>query len=179
MELPLYHVPNLRTIGLLVWQRTSEFLQKAVTVILPVSLVVWLLSVLPTGEVQTSLLAQIGRWLEPVGRLMGFDWRLMVSLLSSFIAKENTIASLGVLFSSAGSDVGAGLASILASTFSRATGLAFLTVQVLFVPCVATVAAIRQETRSWRWTLFSLGFLLLVSWAAGVAVFWLAHLVGL
>ncbi len=176
MELPLYHLPNGRTIGLLVWQRTLAFLKKAGTLILVVSVVVWALSVLPGGEIETSFLAQIGRLLEPVGRLMGFDWRLMVALLTSFIAKENSIASLGVLFS-AGEE--AGLAETLAATFPAPTALAFLVVQMLFVPCVATVAVVRQETGSWRWTFFNVGFLLLVSWAAGAGAFWLAHLVGL
>jgi ferrous iron transport protein B len=176
MELPLYHIPNWRTIGLLVWQRSLEFLRKAIVVILPVSVVVWALSVLPSGDVETSFLAQIGRWLEPVGGLMGFDWRLLVALLTSFIAKENSIATLGVLF---GAEEGTGLAETLASTFTAPTGLAFLVVQMLFVPCVATVAAVRQETGSWRWMFFSVAFLLIVSWAAGVGVYWLAIFGGL
>jgi len=184
MELPLYHIPNLRTIGLLVWQRSLSFVRKAGTLILAVSVVVWVLSVLPGGEVETSYLARVGRWLEPVGRLMGFDWRLMVALLTSFIAKENSIASLGVLFGSTGLTAGgageeAGLAETLAATFPASTALAFLVVQMLFIPCVAVVGVIRQETGSWRWTFFNLGFLLLVSWAAGVGVFWLARLGGL
>ncbi len=184
MELPLYHLPNWRTIGLLVWQRSMSFLKKAGTLILLISVVVWALSVLPGGEVETSFLAQIGRWLEPAGRLMGFDWRLMVALLTGFIAKENSIATLGVLFGSTGLTAGgageeAGLAATLATTFSPATALAFLVVQVLFIPCVATVAVVRQETNSWKWTLFNVGFLLLVSWTVGVGVYWLARLVGL
>jgi ferrous iron transport protein B len=111
-----------------------------------------------------------------VGSVMGFDWRLIVALVTSFIAKENTIASLGVLF---GTGEGQGLAEVMATSFSASTALAFLVVQVLFVPCVATVAAIRQETRSWGWTLFGLGFLLMVSWGAGMVVYWLAQLGGL
>jgi ferrous iron transport protein B len=112
---------------------------------------------------------------------MGLDWRLIVALLASFIAKENTIAVLGVLFGSAELTAGGGggLAQTLAATFPISTGLAFLTMQVLFIPCVATVAAVRQETGSWKWTLFNIVFLLVVSWAVGVAVFWLARLVGL
>jgi ferrous iron transport protein B len=167
-------------------------MKKAGTLILAVSVVVWALSVLPGGEIETSFLARIGQWLEPVGRLMGFDWRLMVALLTSFIAKENTIATLGVLFGSTsltaggstgltagGLGEGAGLAGTLAATFPVATGLAFLVVQMLFIPCVATVAVVRQETGSWGWTLFNVGFLLLVSLLAGIGVFWLANLVGL
>jgi ferrous iron transport protein B len=176
MELPLYHVPNWRTIGLLVWQRSLGFLRKAAVVILPVSVAVWALSVLPGGTVETSFLAQIGRWLEPVGSLMGFDWRLLVALVTSFIAKENSIATLGVIF---GASEKTGLAQLLAGTFSIPTALAFLVVQMLFVPCVATVAAVKQETGSWGWTLFNLAFLLVVSWGAGVAIYWLASLGGL
>jgi ferrous iron transport protein B len=176
MELPLYHLPNWRTIGLLVWQRSLAFVKKAGTLILVVSVVVWALSVLPDGEVETSFLAAVGRWLEPVGRLMGFDWRLMVSLLTSFIAKENSIATLGVLF---GTGEEAGLAELLATTISVPTALAFLVVQMLFVPCVATVAVVKQETASWGWTFFNLAFLLVVSWATGIGVYWLATWGGL
>ena len=176
MELPLYHVPNWRTIGLLVWQRSRAFVRKAGTLILVVSVAVWALSVLPGGDVESSYLAAFGQGLEPVGRLIGFDWRLTVALLTSFIAKENTIATLGILFG-AGEDVG--LAETLATIFSISTALAFLAVQMLFIPCVATVAVVKQETGVWRWTLFDLGFLLLVSLVTGAAVYWLARLAGL
>ncbi|MCX7681688.1 MAG: ferrous iron transport protein B [Anaerolineae bacterium] len=175
MELPLYHIPNPRTIGLFVWQRTAEFLRKAVTVILPVSLLVWALSVLPGGTMENSYLAWLGYRLEPLGRLMGLDWRLVVALLSSFIAKENAIATLGVVM---GTGEDAGLARLLAQAYPPATGLAFLAVQVLFIPCVATVAALRQEV-GWRWTLFNLGFQLTVAVVVGAAVYWLARLGGL
>jgi ferrous iron transport protein B len=175
MELPLYHFPNWRTIGLLVWQRSMEFVRKAGTLILVVSVVVWVLSVLPGGDVEHSFLAAVGRGLEPVGRLMGLDWRLIVALLTSFIAKENSIATLGILF---GAGKGAGLAETLAATFPAATGLAFLTMQMLFIPCVATVAVIRQEAGSWRWTLFDLTFLLVVSLGTSVVVYQGARLLG-
>ncbi|RLC67004.1 MAG: ferrous iron transport protein B [Chloroflexi bacterium] len=175
MELPLYHLPNWRTIGLLVWQRSMGFVRKASTVILFVSIVVWALSALPGDDVESSYLATVGRWLEPAGRVMGLDWRLVVALLTSFIAKENSIATLGVLFDAA---EGAGLAETLATIYSVPTGLAFLTMQMLFIPCVATVAVIRQESRSWRWTFFNLAFLLVVSWVASAGVFWLVSGVG-
>ena len=172
MELPLYHFPNWRTIGFQVWQRSWAFVRKAGTLILLVSTVVWALSMLPNGHVETGFLAQIGRWLEPVGRLAGLDWRLMVALLTSFIAKENTLATLGVLF---GSGEGGGLARTLAATYTPATALAFLTVQMLFIPCLPTCAVVRQETNSWRWTFFNVGFLLVISLVMGTAVYWLAN----
>jgi len=175
MELPIYHMPNWRTIGMRVWNRTLSFVRKAGTLILAVSVVVWVLSTLPSGQIETSYLARIGRFLEPVGRLLGFDWRLTVALLASFIAKENSIATLGVLF---GTGSGGGLPEQLAATFSSATALAFLTVQMLFIPCVATLAVIRQETSSWGWTLFDLVLLLVVSFGVGGAVYWVATLLG-
>jgi ferrous iron transport protein B len=176
MELPLYHVPNLRTIGLLMWQRSVSFIHKAGTLILVVSVIVWVLSTLPGGDVDSSYMAAIGRWLEPMGLLMGLDWRLMVALLTSFIAKENSIATLGVIF---GAQESTGLTEMLTAAYSASSALAFLTVQMLFVPCVATVAVVRQETGSWKWTLLNVGFLLIVSLAAGAGAFWLARAVGL
>ncbi|MCX7855950.1 MAG: ferrous iron transport protein B, partial [Anaerolineae bacterium] len=170
MELPLYHLPNWRTIGLSVWERSRAFVRKAGTVILIVSVIIWALSHLPGGETEGSYLAQLGKFLEPAGRLMGLDWRLTVALLSSFIAKENSIATLSVLFRASEE----GLANLLAATYPLATALAFLVVQVLFIPCVATVAAIRQETGSWRWTVFSIGLLLVISLLAGTATFQIA-----
>ncbi len=173
MELPLYHVPNGRTIGLTVWQHGLAFLKKAGTIILAISVLVWALSVLPGGDIENSFLARIGHLLEPLGRLMGFDWRLMVALLASFVAKENAIATLGVLFGANGE---AGLAELMAGSFAAPAGLAFLAVQMLFIPCVAVVGVIRQETGSWWWTLFNVAFLLVVSLLMGVLVY---HVAGL
>ena len=173
MELPLYHLPHLPLIGLVSWQRTLEFIKRAGTIILIVSLVVWLLSSFPGGSIDESFLAQIGRGLEPVGRLMGLNWQMMVALLSSFVAKENTIATLGVLF--AGS--GAGLTEALKGVLTSGAALAFLVLQVLFIPCVATVAVIRQETKSWAWTAFSIGFQLVLSFGMAILVFQIAALI--
>jgi ferrous iron transport protein B len=175
MEMPLYHLPNWRTIGLVVWQRIVAFFKKAGTIILAFALVVWALSALPTGELETSWLAAIGLVFEPVGRQMGFDWRLTVALLSSFPAKENSIATLGVLF---GASKEGGLANALAAAIPTSVALSFLAVQLLFIPCMATVATIRQETGSWRWTAFNLVMMLVVSLVGGMLVYRLALLAG-
>ncbi len=172
MELPLYHLPNWRTIGLLILQRSRAFLARAGTIILVVSVIIWALSALPTGDIDTSILATMGHFLEPVGRLMGQSWRMMVALLTSFIAKENSIATLGVLFGAGEED--AQLATTLSQTLTPMAALAFLVVQMLFVPCVATVAAVKQETNSWRWTGFSVVYQLIVSLVAGILVYQIA-----
>jgi len=176
MEMPLYHLPNARTIGLLVWQRSGSFVKKAGTTILAMAVVVWALSVLPGGDLNNSYLVQFGKLIEPVGRWMGLDWRLTVALITSFPAKENAIATLGVLF---GSRPDAGLTQTLTASFSRASALSFLVVTMLFIPCMATVAVIRQETNSWGWTFFNIALLLVISVAAGSGVYHLALALGL
>ncbi|MGQ9586218.1 MAG: ferrous iron transport protein B [Anaerolineae bacterium] len=176
MELPLYHTPNWRTIGIGIWQRVLAFLEKAGTIILVASVVIWALSYFPGGEIQASYLAGFGRWLGGLGQFMGLRWEMMVALLSSFVAKENTIATLGILFG-AGQD-GQGLVRALSGVLTPAAALAFLAVQMLFVPCMATVAAIRQETASWKWTAVSLALLLVVSLGTGVLIYQVARWVG-
>jgi ferrous iron transport protein B len=97
----------------------------------------------------------------------------MVALLSSFIAKENTIATLGTLLGGQGASLTAQLKTLL----TPASALAFLVVQVLFIPCIATVAAIRQETKTWRWPIFTIVFQLILSFTMAIIVFQIARLV--
>ena len=172
MELPLYHRPNARSIGIQVWQNSAEFLKKAGSLILVMSIVVWALSVLPHGEIETSYLASAGKALVPVGALMGLDWRMLVALLTSVVAKENSIATMGILYGSAGGSLEAALVGVLTAP----AALAFLLVQMLFIPCVGTVAAIRQETHSWGWTAFSVGLLTVISLSGGIVVYQVASL---
>lgn len=175
MEMPLYHIPNSRTVGLLVWQRSLSFIKKAGTVILMVSALIWALSYFPGGELNTSYLSQVGKFLEPAGKILGFDWRMTVALLTSFPAKENAVATLGVLF---GGSSDTGLTQMLAATYSPASALSFLVVTMLFIPCVATIAVIKQETGSWKWPLVSIGMYLVLSISAGALVYHLALAMG-
>lgn len=169
MELPLYHAPDLRSIGLFVGRRVWSFVKHAGGIILVMAIVVWALSYLPKGQLEESLLAQLGRALSPVGALLGLDWRPTVALLTSFIAKENTIATLGILYG--GTEAGAGLIEQLNAAIEPAAGLAFLATQMLFIPCIATIAVIRKETASWRWTIFSALLTLAVSLAIGALIY--------
>jgi ferrous iron transport protein B len=118
----------------------------------------------------------IGRGLEPLGRLMGLDWQMIVALMTSFVAKENTIATLGVTLGTGKGDVD--LSTQLTQVMVPAAAVAFIAVQMLFVPCVASVAAIRRETRSWRWTGFSIGYMLVISLAVGIITYQVARLMG-
>lgn len=172
MELPLYHIPNPRIIGLVTWQNTMAFIKRAGTIILVVSLIIWALSITPHGDINTSFLSQIGKFLEPVGRLMGLNWQMMVALLSSFIAKENTIASLGTLLGGQG----VGLTQQLKLLLTPPAALAFLVLQVLFIPCIATVTAIYHETKSWRWPALIVAYQLVISFSMAILVFHVGRL---
>lgn len=167
MELPLYHLPNARTVALYVWRNLIAFLQKAGTIILGVSVIVWVFSYFPHGDVTTSYLATVGRWLEPLGQALGVPWQMIAALLTSFVAKENTIATLGILYGD--------FQSALPLVMSPAAALGYLIVQMLFIPCVATVAVIKQEAGT-RWMLLGMLLLTVLSFGAGIGAYRLAAL---
>jgi len=176
MELPLYHIPNWRSAFMLIWQRSLSFLKHAGTIILTMSIIVWALSEFPGGNLENSFIAQIGNIFAPIGKWMGLDWKLTVALMSSFMAKENAIATLGVLF---GRTEGLGLLDTISMTYSPAVGLAFMVVSILFIPCAATVAVIKQETGSWKWTFLNIATMLIISIATASAVYAIATSLGL
>jgi ferrous iron transport protein B len=122
------------------------------------------------------LLGLIGQRFEPLGRVMGLDWQMLVALLASFVRKENTIPTLAILYG-VGTQ-GAGLAEVLSSRLTQPAALAFLAVQMLFIPCMATLATIRQETRSWRWTALSVVMLLAISLGMGILIYQGAAVMG-
>jgi ferrous iron transport protein B len=175
MELPLYHKPDPRTIAIVVWNRTIAFVKRAGTVILAASVVIWLLSNIPGGRIETSILAWIGRLIEPVGRPMGLGWREMVALVSSLVAKENSVATLAVLYG-VGEE---GLRQVLPQAMGQASALAFLVVLMLFVPCAATVAVMKQEMGNSKWFLSSFFFMIAVSFLGGVAAYHVAIALGM
>ena len=153
--------------ALYVWNNLVAFLRKAGTIILGVSVGVWALSYFPHGEVTGSYLATAGQWLEPLGRLLGVPWQMMAALLTSFVAKENTIATLSILYGD--------FQTILPQVMSPAAALGYLVTQMLFIPCVATVVVMQQEAGT-RWMALGLGLLLVLSLGGGIAVYHLAAL---
>jgi ferrous iron transport protein B len=167
MEMPLYHRPQVRTVTMQVWRSCFEFLRKAGTLILLFSGVLWVVATFPGGSIGTSWLARLGRLLAPVGVLMGLDWRMMVALLTSAFAKENAIATFGILFGGGGEPVTVALARVL----TPAAALAYLVAQMLFVPCAATVVTIKQEAGGWRWALLSIAVLLAIAMLAAITTY--------
>jgi ferrous iron transport protein B len=167
MELPIYHRPDLRTILMVVWSRTVSFIRKAGTVILGVSLLIWLLSYFPTGAVEESWLASTGKLLGPLGAPLGLDWKMVTALLSGLVAKENVVATLGVLYA-VGKD---GLVQTLPTVMSPESAAAFLVVMMLFIPCVATMAVLRKEMASRKWFYATIAMTLLISYLGGIAAY--------
>lgn len=152
MELPLYHRPNFRTIFGNVRTRAVLFLRGAAVNIFAALIIVWAISTFPGGTVETSWLYRFGRWLEPLGSFLGFDWRFTVALLSSFVAKETTAGTLAVLFSVGATDHEAVVQALRAS-ITPAGALAFIVASNLYIPCIASISVLRNELGSWGRTL--------------------------
>lgn len=149
MELPLYHKPNFRTILSGVRIRVESFLRGAAGFIVTALILVWAFSYFPNGNVEESYLYMLGHFLEPLGRMVGLDWRFVVALISSFVAKETTAGTLAVLFSVSGADHQA-IAEAVRGAISPAGALAFIVASNLYLPCIATISSLRTELGSWK-----------------------------
>jgi ferrous iron transport protein B len=197
LEMPQYRVPQARVIGRKASQAAGRFLRDVGTNILAVAVVLWgLLTVpLPTmlqphaevaGEmqpIQKSVAAGIGRALEPVTRPVGFDWRINVGLIGSFGAREVMVGTMGVIFGIEDADDDPAPLSIRMREAKRANGtpaydtrtaLALLAFFIFACQCMSTVAAIRRETKSWRWPAVVLAYTYSVAYAAAFVVYQVA-----
>ncbi len=173
IELPEYHVPSLKNVAILTWVRVKAFLKRACTLIFLGVILIWLLYTFPTHEVETSFGAQLGRALEPLGRLMGLDWRAIVSLIFGLLAKEQVLAAMSVIYMVEEE----GLGEVLKAAWTPLQALTFLAVLMVYQPCIATIAVIRKETNSWRWTLFSTAYTLGLAILVGLLTYNLGSLV--
>ena len=128
-------------------------------------MLVWVLASFPYGVEygsEASLVGSIGHLVEPLVAPIGFDWKIAVALIFGFLAKEVVIGSLGVLYGTGEAPLSA---AILADPgFSPAIALSLMVFVLLYTPCVAVVGVIRKETRSWKWTGFSVVYGLIVAW---------------
>ncbi len=164
MELPNYRLPSPKNVGQLLWEKAKDFLQKAFSVILIATIVVWLLQsfdihfnmVEDSGE---SILAGISGLLVPLFRPLGLgDWRICTSLISGFMAKESVVSTLEVLF-------GAGIGTVL----SPVAAAALLTFSLLYTPCVAAIAAIKREL-GMKWAVGVVIWQCAIAWVAALIV---------
>ncbi|BDG62368.1 ferrous iron transport protein B [Caldinitratiruptor microaerophilus] len=175
IELPPYRRPILRNVLLYAWQNTWHYLHRALTVIAPMTTLIWALSWFPAGEIGRSPVGWLGRTLAPLGAPLGLDWRMVVSLFTGFLAKEGTLSTLAVLY---GHAAGAGLGPALRAAVTVPQALSFLVFYSFYSPCLATAVTIRNETGSSRWMYFSIGYGLVVAGVLALVVYRAALLLG-
>ena len=179
MELPPYRLPTLKSVLIHMGQRGSSFIRKAGTIILGVVVLVWLLSNLPLGveyASQESVIGKIGSVLAPLFAPAGFgNWEAAAALIFGILAKEVVVGTLGVLY---GMDE-AGLSQAIAQHWTPLSAYAFMVMTLIYVPCMAVIGAIRQETNSWGWTVFAIAYSLVLGWVMAVLVFQGGRLLGL
>jgi ferrous iron transport protein B len=179
MELPAYRLPKLSATLRAAGERAMLFIRKAGTFIFGAVICVWLLASLPFGVEYgsaDSLVGRLGALLAPLLAPAGFGFRQAgVALFFGFLAKEVVLGTFGTLLGT-GED---GLAAALPALFTPLSALAFLVMTLLYVPCVAVVAAFRRETNSWKWTIFLVAYTTIVGYALAVAVYQGGRLFGL
>ena len=185
MELPPYRMPRISGVLLQTWERGREFLHKAGTVILLAVVVVWVLSNLPPGVdpgSPQSLIGRIGSAIAPLLKPAGFGtWQAASALVFGAIAKELIVGTLGVLYGSGvgSASGGSGLINAIQANWTPLSAYAFMVMSLVYMPCVATLAAIRRETGSRAWTAFAMAYPLVLGWVLAVIVYQVGRLIGL
>jgi ferrous iron transport protein B len=178
MELPNYRMPSAKNVLLLLWEKARDFLERAFTIILLASIVIWFLQTFDTRlnvvtESANSLLALIGRLIAPVFTPLGFgDWRVATSLVSGFVAKEAVVSTLSVL-------TGTGITQLhmaLSSLFAPLSAVSFLLFTLLYTPCVAAMATMKRELKSGVATLGVIVMQCVIAWIVAFAVYQIASL---
>ncbi|MBR5697693.1 MAG: ferrous iron transport protein B [Prevotella sp.] len=198
MELPPYRMPTAKAIGRHTWEKGKEYLKKMGGIILVASIIVWALGYFPHHEELTtqqqqeqSIIGHIGKAIEPVFVPQGFNWKLDVSLVAGLGAKEIVASTIGVLYSdnsdysesADSSDNGESTENyqrlhqlMAADGITPLTGYCYLLFVLLYFPCLATIAAIKNETGSWRWAVFAAVYTTVVAWIVSAAVFQIGQL---
>ncbi len=196
MELPPYRWPTPKAIGRHTWEKGKEYLKKMGGIILVASIIVWALGYFPHNEELTreqqqeqSYIGRMGKTIEPLFTPQGFNWKLDVSLLAGIGAKEIVASTIGVLYSgddSFGDDESFSedtekythlRQQMLSEGITPLAGYAYLIFILLYFPCIATIAAIKNETGSWRWAVFAAVYTTVVAWVASAAVFQIGNLI--
>jgi len=164
LEVPPYRVPQLRTITYQALEKAKRFVKKAGTFILVGSIILWLLSNIGMEGInidpEDSLLSDVAGFISPIFRPLGFgDWQATSSLISGFLAKEVVVSSLNILY-----------VGNIAAGFTTLSALTYIVFASLYVPCISTVATIRSETGSNKWTLFSVVYPFFVAYLVALVI---------
>jgi ferrous iron transport protein B len=190
LEMPKYQMPVWRDVAIGLWQRAYLFMRRAGTVILAVTIGLWLLTSYPQApagsplkQSEYSIAGRIASALEPVVRPVGFNHDMALAIIPTMAAREVAVSSLQTIYSiDAGDDEKVGqqkLAERLHGAWSLPTALAFLAWFVFAPQCLSTIAVIRRETNGWAWPGFTLAYLFSLAWVAAGITFWTATALGL
>lgn len=177
MELPPYRMPTSKAIFRHTWEKGAQYLRKMGGVIMVASIIIWVLGYFPrpsesmdlAQQQENSYIGRIGKAIEPAIEPLGFDWKLGIGILSGVGAKELVVSSLGVLYADDAEADETTLAQRLPITPLVAYG--YMVFILLYFPCVATLAAIRQEAGGWKWAAFAAAYTTILAWIMSFAVY--------
>ncbi|MBU5592264.1 ferrous iron transport protein B [Clostridium sp. MSJ-4] len=180
MELPPYRMPSIKNVLTLMWDKAGAFFKKAFVVILPVMTILWFLSVMPFGVEQysdESILGRIGMIFAPILAPAGFGtWQASISLLAGILAKESVTGTMGMIY--AGTDAGEALIAALGTIFTPLTAVSFMVMSLLYTPCIVALGAVKRETNSWKWTIFTAVYTFIVAYIVSVLIYQIGSLLG-
>jgi ferrous iron transport protein B len=182
MELPTYKWPSPRYVVLALIQRGKAFLKKAGTIIMGVSVGLWVLSTFPKAPadydqpaINYSIAGRIGHFIEPAVAPLGFDWRIATGLIPGFAAREVMVGALGTVFAVENADdEGEGTANLqskIKGVWPMATGLSLLAWYIFAPQCLATIAVARRETNSWKWAFIMFAYLMVLAYVSAFFTF--------
>ena len=194
MELPPYRFPTAKAIARHTWEKGKQYLKKMGGIILVASVIVWALGYFPHDESlsnqaqkEQSYIGRIGKAIEPVFRPQGFDWKLDVSLVAGIGAKEIVASTMGVLYAddeTVADDTAdnSGKYGVLrqkmeADGMTPLIAFSYLLFVLIYFPCIATIAAIKGETGSWKWAAFAAGYTTLLAWIVSACVYQIGMLI--
>lgn len=180
MELPAYRMPSIKNVFLLMWEKAGAFFKKAGMIIFPMMIVLWALSVLPLGvepNSEHSILGMIGSFVAPLFVLAGYGtWQAGVSLITGILAKESVVATMGMVY--AGVEEGEALINVIQQVFTPLSAVSFLVMTLLYTPCLAALGAIKRETNSMKWTIFSAIYTFVIALVLSTLVYQVGLLLG-
>ena len=183
MELPPYRMPTAKSVLRHTWEKGAQYLKKMGGIIMIASIIIWFLGYYPQHDAyetvaeqqENSYIGQIGKAVEPVIEPLGFDWKLGIGLISGVGAKELVVSTLGVLYTNEEDVENVNLSNRIPITPLAA--LAYMLFVLIYFPCIATLAAIKQESGSWKWALFAAGYTTVLAWCIAFVVYQLGNLI--
>ena len=183
MELPPYRMPTSKSIMRHTWEKGAQYLKKMGGIIMIASIIIWFLGYYPRHDThesvaeqqENSYIGQIGKAIEPVIKPLGFDWKLGIGLISGVGAKELVVSTLGVLYTNEGDVENVNLSNRIPIT--PLVALAYMLFVLIYFPCIATFAAIKQESGSWKWAIFTAGYTTGLAWLIAFTVFQIGSLI--